>query len=194
MIRNLFIMLGLVAVVGFTPALAQGYFIKKNNTEAGEKRTLYNKLPPKGQGVVSGGASSKIKYKDKLKVKRQKITSLAKAGSLKEIHESGLTPTNIKEVMFYAEASRAVTQQAVYKRREALMVHLQKQRLNQEYRIAKQQMNAFKAQDAATESFEEPSASEKESAPKKKKSKKSKLFVKSKENKAKSTKVFTGYR
>ena len=127
MIRNLFILLGLVVAVGFTPALAQSYFINKNKTEPGTKPTLYNKLPPQGQGAVSGVSPSKIKYKDKLKVKQQKVASLAMAKSLQEIHESGLTPTNIKEVMFYADASRAVTQQAVYKRREALMVYLQKQ-------------------------------------------------------------------
>jgi len=194
MIRNLFIMFAVVITVGFTPAVAQNYYNKKTIKEPGSKPSLFNKPVQKPKTFI-GEQIGKIKYKDKLKLKQQKIASLTKAQSLEEIHELGLKPTNAEELMFYAQASRAVTQGEVYKRREALMVHLQKQKQKLQAKIANQQAAALKVPGDTAKAPIQLSAPEKENPPKKaKKSGKPKLFVKSKEDKAKPTKVFTGYR
>ncbi len=127
MIRNFVIMLAFIVAAGVTPVLAQSYYVKKveEGAEATQKKTtLYNK--PVTQSQSPGKQAPKIKYKDKLLVKQQKIKSLSAAKSLEQIHELGLRPSNAEEVMFYAQANRAVTQHAVHKRREALMVALQK--------------------------------------------------------------------
>jgi hypothetical protein len=199
MIRNVLIVLVVIAAVGFAPAVAQDYFIKKDKESGTGKPILYNKLPAKPKSSLGRGGY-KVQYKDKLEVKRQKITSLKMAKSLDEIYELGLKPRNAEELIFYAQASRAVTQNMVYKRREALMEHLEKQEQQLDAQIASMQAGDFEADKGSRVKKKNVRVKKaiKTGGPYKKENEEQnrpQLFVKSKQDGDKPrSKVFTGYR
>ena len=187
MIRKVFLLFAVLVVAGLGPALAQDIFIKKNtgDSEPGAKPTLFNKPKTSAAGLKQ----SVVKYKDKIKVKNLKAKSFAKVKSLEEIKELGLKPTNAEEIQFYAQAHRAAAQDLMYKRREALMVHLKKEREKLEEQIANQSQSAVEIAGNSS-----GGGTAKVGKVQKTASKKPKLYVAPKEDKSLPTKVFTGYR
>jgi len=193
MIRRVFLLFFGIMIVGFAPAVAQNYFIKQDKSPvvAGEKPTLFNKL----KQTTTNKKKSVIKYADKLKVKQLKAKSFAKANSLDYWRESGKKPTNAQEITMYADAHRAVAQQNMYRRREALIAHIQKQELKEQGRVSNKSVGAYSADTSKGTAAKASADDAKVKKAKKSSTKKPKVFVKkSKDDKAKPTKVFNNYR
>ena len=127
MIRRLFILLALFVVVGLGPALAQDLFVRKNKDEKteGEKPSLFVKPKTQSAGVYEVPSSSV--RADKLKVRQQQAMSNIRVESLAELVEMGLRPRNAAEIEAYGQAHRARSQATMYKRREALIAHHERQ-------------------------------------------------------------------
>jgi len=196
MIRGFLLILSTIAVVGLGPAVAQDLFIKRDNgADKGDKPTLY--LKPNITSNSSLGTPYKFKnrYKDRLRTAQLKKHNLENLKTLEAWRKSGLQPKTAEEIASYASAHRAVTQQVMYKRREALNEHFAKQDLRlARAKIVSQQAAAFKTQktDAVKPdgSVQDAKASESKSKPKKKR-----IFIK-RENKddGKPKKLFNNYR
>ena len=196
MIRNL-VLLGILLLVGLGPALAQDIFIKKESPEAaenGSKPTIYNK--PTAKKFVKKQSSS-IKYSDKLKVHNQKLKSAEMMRTLEYWRENDAKPSNAQEILMYAQANRSIAQNLMYKRREALIKHLEKEERKLQAKLAKRTDSAFKVKEAQQDKKESVSKVSIDTEDKPAKKKKPRLFVskeKSAEEKAKPTKVFTNFR
>ena len=206
MIRNIVLTCMIVLMASLGPVLAQDYYVKKHKSagEEGAKPTLFNKVKPS----QFTHKQSVVKYKDKLNVKNLKNKSLAKLKDLGEWQASGKKPSNAQELLAYAQAHRAVAQNLMYERREALIKHLEKNKQTIDLSIysdtSQKVSGAMEVQnnDAVEDSKSDTSFSafsggqEDEPSGDHKTVKKKRIFIKPKASamdKAKPTKVFTGY-
>lgn len=189
MIRNVFLLFMMVLIGGLGPAVAQDLFIKLNkdtSTEADsdEKPTLYNKP------IVSDDVKKKqsaIKYKDRLDVTQLQNKSEIRIQTLDDWREHKLKPQNAEQLIAYADAHRAVAQNLMYKRRQALIEHLEKTERVISSNVSSNTAGAFKvggnvSEDSGDETPEETGAE------------RPRYFIKPKAESSKPTKVFTGYR
>lgn len=191
MIRQSFLIFMMLIMAGLGPALAQGYYVKPDKGSASSEKSdgptkIYNKIKPNSFSKKQ----SVVKYKDKLVVKNLKVSSMAKVKVLDDWIESGMKPRNSAEIMAYAQAHRAVAQNLMYERRQALIKHLDKkgQILRPEFVKNETSSNNRSALDLGGSK----AADEDQGKPQKKVLKKRQIYVKP-ENKVKPTKVFKSY-
>lgn len=141
--RKLFLII-LLVLGGFMPALAQEVFIPKETGAApGEKPTLF--VMPKFDLTAP---TASVKYKDKIKNETLKQASALKLKTLADWRASGYEPQNIQEQMALADATRAVHQNLMYKRRDALILHLQKEHEKFQAEYNRQQAQVASAEPA----------------------------------------------
>lgn len=205
-LRRVFVLFLILVLGGGVPAGAQDIFLKYDKSKAkekqesgeGKKPTLYVK-PQSSKSSSAGG----ISYKDRIyNNKLQKISKI-KMESLDDWHRSGYQPQTAEEIRSYANASRAASQNIMYKRRAALMAHLErKQARIARANISTQQKSALQLRHEQALASQAMTTEGKE----KKKNSPSSSFVSAKgrpeqrpvyikpENKAKSKKVFNQHR
>ena len=115
---------------------------------------------------------------------------MAKVKVLDDWIESGMKPRNAEEIMAYAQAHRAVAQNLMYERRQALIKHLEKKGRILRPEFVKNDVSSKNKN--ALDLGASKSAEDDQGKPKKKVLKKRQVYVKP-ENKAKPTKVFKSY-
>lgn len=146
MICRFFILSIVFLGVGFGPALAQELFLRKDDGSAKDgKPTLYMK--PRESGFTDQTEHFAVKYKDKLKLQQQKGNTKVLISSFEEMQELGFKPRNAKEIDAYGRMHRALSQNIMYKRREALIAHLEKQEREVEAMLARRDAGALKVDD-----------------------------------------------
>ncbi len=217
MYRKTILTLILLFTVGLAPALAANIFISKNK-ESASQNTQVEKSKKSWWGSfyskITGGESSMDKigrgkktnknlYKFS-RIDRSGLASLKARGrinmeNLAEWKASGKKPGNAQEIFEYAAAHRAAAQSTMYKRREALISHLDRENQKVASRISSRSSGAYAPSNAkaASQRTSQNKTSSKSGASQTDTTKKRRIFIrptKSADEAAKPTKVFTGYR
>lgn len=192
MIRKYSFIAAVILAVGIGPALAANVFVGGNTkSKSGEETTIYNKVKPNAYTQKQ----AVVKYGARLNVQDQLAQSEIVAATAEEMREMGFKPSNAEEMLIYANAHRAVHQNLMYKRRQALMEHQNKVEFARVKRdlLKNSRKAAFKA--TAGGVSKSSSKSEEPETPKKTRVlKRRPVYVtKSAEDKAKPTKVFKDY-
>lgn len=194
MIHRKLLLIALLVMAGFVPALAQEVFIaKETGAEPGEKPTLFVKPT-----IDLNAPTASVKYKDKAKNEELKLASRVRLKTLADWQASGYKPQNIQEQMALADATRAVHQNLMYKRRDALILHLQKEDAKFQAEYARQQAQIALAQPASNKKpdFEKAMGLKEDSLPPPTTTtiKKPTIYLEPGSNQAGPNKVFTDYR
>ncbi|MCC6597208.1 MAG: hypothetical protein IT559_00215 [Alphaproteobacteria bacterium] len=190
-------------LAGFGPAGAQDIFLKHNKPTS-DKEAETPKAPPKlyvapKKTKLPAGS---ISYKEKIYNSHLQQASRSRLETLEDWRKSGLKPQTAAEIKAYASASRAASQNVMYKRREALIPHLDRQRaIAVNAQLAAQQSAALQFQKKSALSSAGTQKTIKASAPvaagtgaaSAARPKKPRLVYVRPENKSKSKKVFNGY-
>ncbi len=187
-LRRTWILVLLFAFSASFPAGAQDIFLKHGQASGAKKPaqeaateeepSIYVK-PKKLKNSPAAGVS----YKDHVYNSELQKASKLKMATLEDWRKSGLTPETPDEIRAYANASRAVSQSVMYKRREALMTYLEKQQFKKINASAQKKAPRAKAASSPVVQAKDQPASGGGQKP---------VYVKP-ADKAKSKKVFSSY-
>lgn len=148
-LRRVCVLVLILVLAGGVQAGAQDIFLKYDKSKAKEQQEAGGDAPAiyvKPQKLKNSPAGS-VNYKDKVYNNQLQKVSKAKMETLEDWRESGLQPKTAEEIRAYANASRAASQNIMYKRRAALMAHLEKKQFkNATMKSSAQQKSAFKIQ------------------------------------------------